>query len=49
MQLSLRCGYEIPTERLNNNKNNSMAFSPQANYTDRWPPLDEKVNANFCG
>jgi hypothetical protein len=29
-------------------KLNSVAFSPQANYTER-PPLDGEVSANFCG
>jgi hypothetical protein len=29
-------------------KLNSVAFSPQANYTDR-PPLVGEVSANFCG
>jgi hypothetical protein len=24
-------------------------FSPQANYSDRWPPLVSEVSANFCG
>jgi hypothetical protein len=27
---------------------NSVAFSPQANYTER-PPLVGEVSANFCG
>jgi hypothetical protein len=29
-------------------KLNSVAFSPQANYTER-PPLVGEVSANFCG
>jgi hypothetical protein len=27
---------------------NSVAFSPQTNYTE-WPPLVGEVSANFCG
>jgi hypothetical protein len=29
-------------------KTNSVAFSPQANYTDRTAPHVGEVNANFC-
>jgi hypothetical protein len=32
-----------------NRPTNSVVLSPQANYTDRRPPLVGEFNASFCG
>jgi hypothetical protein len=39
--------YIPDTDNKKTNKTNSVAFSPQANYTDRH--LSTKFSANFCG
>jgi hypothetical protein len=49
--LELYYHYYKPTSTITITKTkklNSMAFSPQANYTER-PPLIGEVSGNFCG
>jgi hypothetical protein len=49
IDLLLECTFCSVEIVLTKTKLNSVAFSPQANYTDERPPHVGEVSAKFCG